>query len=304
MPSSHVRPFRRADRDQLTALVNAHIQAVVPGLGVSVNRLLSQLEREPGEFVVDPWVVERTTLVAEQRGRVSAAALLLRYADTTDVAEGYRGAGEVRWLCCWPDAPYWSDSEQAGAELLTAAVEVLRPSRVRRVLADGALPAPGVYGIPEQWPHIERLLLAAGFRAGSRTERVFLADLPRLHRPVELLADLVVERSLGTNGTRLTARQGDTRVGYVEVERRDADLGLGASGPGWADIGNLWVEPAYRRRGVGTWLLGRAADWLALGHIDRLLDYAVDDDPGYADFLLAVGFHQLTRTRRRWELLG
>ena len=31
-----IRPFRRADRDQLTALVNAHAQAVVPGVSVPV----------------------------------------------------------------------------------------------------------------------------------------------------------------------------------------------------------------------------------------------------------------------------
>jgi hypothetical protein len=79
MPSVQVRPFRRADREQLTSLVNAHIQAVVPGLAVSVNTVMSQLERDPGEFIVDPWVAERATLVAEQRRRVVAAAHLLRY---------------------------------------------------------------------------------------------------------------------------------------------------------------------------------------------------------------------------------
>ena len=54
MSAVQVRPFRRADREQLTALVNAHIQAVVPGVTVSVNTVLSQLERDPGEFIVDP----------------------------------------------------------------------------------------------------------------------------------------------------------------------------------------------------------------------------------------------------------
>jgi hypothetical protein len=48
MPDIQVRPFSRADRDQLTALVNAHIQAVVPGVSVSVNTVMSQLERDRG----------------------------------------------------------------------------------------------------------------------------------------------------------------------------------------------------------------------------------------------------------------
>ena len=67
MSDVRVRPFRRADRDQLTQLVNAHAEAVVPGMSVSVNTVLSSLERQPGEFIVDPWVSERVTLVAEQR---------------------------------------------------------------------------------------------------------------------------------------------------------------------------------------------------------------------------------------------
>ena len=55
----------RGAKEQLAALVNAHIGAVVPGMSVSINRLLSQLERDPGEFIVDPWVAERTTLVVD-----------------------------------------------------------------------------------------------------------------------------------------------------------------------------------------------------------------------------------------------
>jgi hypothetical protein len=38
-----VRPFRRADRDQVAALVNAHVESVLPGVTLSVNAVLSQL---------------------------------------------------------------------------------------------------------------------------------------------------------------------------------------------------------------------------------------------------------------------
>ncbi|MGH9105807.1 MAG: N-acetyltransferase, partial [Acidimicrobiales bacterium] len=79
MAPFEIRPFRRSDREQLTDLVNAHVQAVVPVFSVSVNTVLSQLEREPSEFVVDPWVKKRATLVAEHRGRVGAASHLLVY---------------------------------------------------------------------------------------------------------------------------------------------------------------------------------------------------------------------------------
>ena len=41
MPPIELRPFRRADRDQVAALVNAHVETVLPGVGVSVNAVLS-----------------------------------------------------------------------------------------------------------------------------------------------------------------------------------------------------------------------------------------------------------------------
>jgi GNAT superfamily N-acetyltransferase len=72
-------------------------------------------------------------------------------------------------------------------------------------------------------------------------------------------------------------------------------------------VGNLYVAGDYRRRGVGTWLLGQAADWLRLAQVTRLLDYASlatgpdgRDDGGYRAFLAASHFSELTRTRRGW----
>ena len=92
-----IRPFNRADREQLTALVNAHIAAVVPGASVSVNALMSQLEREPAEALIDPWVIERRTLVAIEDDAVVAGAHLLRYGDDDRVGEVYRGRTDIRW---------------------------------------------------------------------------------------------------------------------------------------------------------------------------------------------------------------
>jgi hypothetical protein len=46
MSAIQVRSFRRADRDQLTRLVNAHAEAVVPGMSASVNAVLGLGFRE------------------------------------------------------------------------------------------------------------------------------------------------------------------------------------------------------------------------------------------------------------------
>ena len=135
MSDVRVRPFRRGDRDQLTDLVNAHAEAVVPGMSVSVNTVLGSLERQPGEFIEDPWVSERVTLVAEQRSRVAAAAHLLRYFPDERAGESARGAGEIRWLLYWPLAPAgnpcWPDATGA-AVTRTARVDQGALNRRRR----------------------------------------------------------------------------------------------------------------------------------------------------------------------------
>ncbi len=295
-----IRSFRRDDREQLTALVNAHVEAVVPGVSVSVNSVLSQLEREPGEFIVDPWVVQRATLVAEQRGRASAAAHLLRYGEGAEVGEAYRGAGEIRWLICWPAAPFWPDAIAAGDAVAAASVAWLARSGATRLYADGALPAPGVYGLPDQWPHVHGILERAGFAPGPRAEIVFLAAVGALARPAAPVAGLTVARTLGINGTRSTALLEGRALGYVEVGSRVVD-GHIVRQVGWADIGNLEVEVPHRRRGIATWLLGRAAKWLLLGRTDRLLAYAGAEEEEAGAFLRRAAFRELTRTQRGWE---
>src|SRR5487761_1862383 len=74
----------------------------VPGLSASVNTVLAALERQPGEFIEDPWVAERVTLVAEQQNRVAAAAHLLRYLPGEPAGQGFQEGGEIRWLLFWP----------------------------------------------------------------------------------------------------------------------------------------------------------------------------------------------------------
>ena len=312
MSDVRVRPFRRADRDQLTQLVNAHAEAVVPGMSVSVNTVLSSLERQPGEFIVDPWVSERVTLVAEQRNRVAAAAHLLRYYPDDRAGTSARDAGEIRWLLYWPLAPagnpFWPDVTGSAEALIAACADVFGRWGVTRQHADGELPVPGVYGVPEQWPHIAALYRRAGFTHTGHTEVVYLAqvkDLPSADAPP--LDGLTVRRSVGINGCRFSAVLGEEVIGYIETEVLDTGERMSRHG-GWADVGNLHVASPYRRRGVGSWLLGQAADWLRLAGMSRLLNYAwlEGTDPGglnyddYRAFLPAVGFRELTRTARGW----
>jgi GNAT superfamily N-acetyltransferase len=301
MPSIKVRPFNRRDREQLTTLVNAHAAAVVPGASVSVNVVMNQLEREPGEFIVDPWVSERATLVAGQRGRIVAASHLLRYADEGYVGESFRNAGEIRWFLFWLEASYWPDSGQAAEALIAACIAQLDRWEVARQYADGSIPTPGVYGVPEQWPHVRALYERAGFVHEGHTEIVYLSTVDELSRPEQTPVEgIALRRSVGINGTRLSAVLGDEVVGFIEVDIL-LDMERLPRHGGWADIGNLEVFEGHRRQGLGTWLVGRAADWLSLARVDRVLAYAWPEDEDDVGFLRSVGFRELTRTRRGWE---
>jgi GNAT superfamily N-acetyltransferase len=230
---------------------------------------------------------------------------LLRYFADERAGESYRGLGEICWLLFWPEAPagnpYWPDATQAAEELIAACVRQLDDWGVASQGADGALPADGVYGVPEQWPHIRALYHRAGFAHTGGTEVVYLARVEDLRRPAAPVTGLALRRSVGINGTRLSAVLGEEVIGYIEVEMLGSGERLPRRG-GWADVGNLRVTEPYRRRGVATWLLGQAADWLDLGQVARLLDYASldDDDAGYRSFLGAAGFRELTRTQRGW----
>jgi len=292
--SIEVRPFQRSDRDQLTALVNAHIAAVIPGITVSVNAVMSQLEREPSEGIVDPWVVERRTLVAVERDAIAAGALLHCFGSDERVSDGYRNAGDIRWLVFGPE------SSAAADALIEGCIEAMDAWGVERQYAGCELPAPAAYGVSECWPHIRDLYLRHGFVHRGHLEIIYIAaveDLPEGSAPP--LPNLTVRRSLGVFGARFSAMLEDEVVGYIDVEIR------GESDPrsrqfGWSDIGNLWVREDLRRRRIGTWLLGVAAGWLRLGGINRLLTYAWPNELDAIGFATANGFHELVRTERGW----
>jgi hypothetical protein len=300
VPEFTIRPFRRDDREQLTALVNAHIAAAVPGLSVSVNAVLSRLDREPDEPLVDPWVAERVTLVAERRARVVAAAHLRRYGAGPEVGRDYRDAAEIQWLLYWPMAPAGQgEAAPAARGLMAACLAVFDRWGVAARWADAELPAPAAYGVTEQWPHVAALYEESGFRQEGNTEHVLIADVADLASPPQREQGFAVRRVLGINGTRFTAlTAAGAEAGYVEIDTTIHDTGRFTPHAGWADIGNLEAHP-YEP--VATALLAHAADWLRLARIDRLLAYAIpEEDAAQLALLPRLGFRHLTTIRRGW----
>jgi GNAT superfamily N-acetyltransferase len=265
-----VREFHRRDREQLTALVNLHVSSVLPGVALSTNVVLSQLEREPGERIVDPWVDHRCCLAAIED-------------DALVVAPGAAGAG---------------------ADLLDAVVERARSWEPIRIYADGALPAPGCYGSSDSWPHIRQLLVAGGFDGPTRRELVVAArcrDLLGHH-----IDGAEIRRSVGVLGTRLDLGAGDQHLGYIEVGEIDPSLVRSESATTWTDVGNLFATQPATVDSVMPALFSAAAEWLLLGGVERIIDYYADDvhPPEYLAALHRLGFTPLSTNERGWTLSG
>ena len=275
----------------------SRVGAVLPGVSVSVNAVMRQLEREPGEIIVDPWVVERRALVAVEREAVVAGTLLLRYAGDDRVSDSYRDSGEIRWLVCRRDA------DAAGDALMAAALEVMAAWGVPTTHADVSLPALATYGITDCWPHLAALFERSGFVARGHVEVILVARVDELAREVAPpLEGLTLRRSVGDCGTRFTAVRGDDVLGIVEVESDLTDGGTRSRLAGWSDVGNLLVGEPYRRGGVATWMLAGVAGWLRLGGVQRLVAYAWPEHTDELAFYASAGFRELTRTRRGWVL--
>jgi GNAT superfamily N-acetyltransferase len=295
---AQVRPFVRGDREQLTRLVNAHISAAMPGWSVPVAMVLSQLERDSTQAILDPWVTDRAAFVAVERDRVVAAAYLKRYGTDDRVSDDYRDAAEIGWIVFWPG------SADAGREVMKAAVEQLAGWQARIWYADGSLPTTATYGISDAWPHVAGLLEGAGFdNEGGQTEVQLVGRLDQVSEPgPPPLPGLGLRRELGAMATSFTAVLGEEAVGVFEV---DDDLSRGGNNQrlaGWADECNHWVRPDLRGRGIGTWLVTSGADQLRMGGVRRLLVYAIENEslPAKLRYYERFGLRVVNRTHRGW----
>lgn len=294
-----VRPFSRQDRDQLLSLANHHIATALPGGAIPAAALLAQMERDSGEYVIDPWVLERCTVVGLDRDRVVAAAHLKRYGTDDRVSADYSDAGDIDWIICWPN------HLDAGGLVLEAALDQLRRWDVRIWYADGSLPCLGVYGISDSWPHVRALVTEAGFDdRDGHVEVTFAGDLddvpPAGSAPV---TGLLVRRVLGTLGTTFEAVVGEDVVGMFEVEDDYTRGGSVMKLDGWADVGNHQVREDVQGQGIGSWLFRHGCAWLRRGGSRRLLAYAMEDEnlPGLERYYARHGLARINRTRRGWR---
>jgi GNAT superfamily N-acetyltransferase len=296
-----IEHYRLEHLPQLQTLINVHMGALVPGWALPEAAIASHLQRNPGEYVVDPWVAERATLCAIERQRVVAAAHLLRYGSGAEVGADYRNAGELAWLVAWPAA------SAAAAALLAAAREQLGRWGVAEGWAlETCLPAGPFAGLPDTWPHIAAALSAAGYQPDPRATRVesiyagYLDEIPPPGAPP--IEGLTIRRSAGRFGARFLASSGDQEVGDCDCV---PDLTEGGALPalrGWGELAELEVREPWRGRGIGGWLARHAAAWLRLGGCSRIVVSvtAENEAAGAGRFYQRLGWSPLVHFQRGW----
>ena len=301
-----IRPFARADREGLSALVNRHVASVLPGASIPVSTLLSHLERDTAEPIVDPWVIDRHTIVGIDADRVVAAAHLKRFGCDERVSEDYKDTGEIAWLVFDPNC------RPTAQALMAAAFETLTRWESRIWYADGNLPCLGVYGVSDSWPHVQELLQDLGFSdVEGQVELIFAGELEAVEQPgPPPVEGLELRRRVGSLGVSFDAVLAGETVGVFEVE--DTHGTSNAQLSRWADEANHWVAAEHRGLGIGSWLFRHGCDWLRVGGKGRFLAYAIESRGSQHDqsdvrgaeecerYYARFGLRRMTRTRRGW----
>jgi GNAT superfamily N-acetyltransferase len=298
----YIEQFQLNHLPQVQVLVNTHMSALVPGWALPEAFIASHLQRDPGEYVVDPWVMARMTLCALERQRVVAVAHLLRYGSGVEVSPAYHNIGELAWFVAWPDA-----AEQAAALLQAAGDQFDRWGVDAAWALETSLPAGPFAGLPDAWPHVAAALAGAGYRRNpllGRDEALFGGSIEQSGLVTPPISDLSIRRTSGRFGTRFSASLDRQIVGDCECI---SDLTAGGAQPalrGWGELAELEVREPWRNRGIGTWLVQHAAAWLRLGGCNRIVLSVADEDAaaGAARFYRRFGWESLVRFQRGWVL--
>lgn len=295
-------PYGPEHLDALRDLINLHVGAALPGWWLPAEVIGAALERNRGQYVIDPWAVDRATFVVGTPYRLASAAHVLRYGADESVGPSYRGSGTIAWAVGMPDKP------EALHTVLRAALERLTAWGVPCAHGwDAGLPVGPLAGVPDAWPHVGDALRRAGFRSGEDEPReaLFGGRIAGIAPPgAPPLAGLSVRRITGEWCSALfRAELEGAVIGRCEV---NADLTRSGERPalrGWAELDEMHVEERWRRRGVGSWLVRHAVEWLRLAGCDRIvLSVAADDEArGAARFYRPFGWDVFVRETRSWR---
>ncbi|MEZ5409841.1 MAG: hypothetical protein R2761_17570 [Acidimicrobiales bacterium] len=126
-------------------------------------------------------------------------------------------------------------------------------------------PPPGAirlrdYGIPDSWPHIRQLVIAAGFDGPTRSETVLAARCQDVVGHQIKRAEL--HRSVGVLGARFDLVGADGHLGSIEVGQIDQSLTRSKASLTWTDVGNVFATAPNSLDSNLPALMSAAAEWL------------------------------------------
>ncbi len=289
-----IAPLDRSHMFQVMRLVNSHLNTVVPGWNLTPDYFWEHLKRNPREEVVDPWVVERKSIVGIVRDRVCAAAHLLRYGDDTR----WKGVGDIAYILFWPG------EREIGEAVLTECRRQMDAWQVKdeKIWGNG-LSVPICLGVPEVWPHIIGLMEQFGYSANEEVdESVYGGTLNGISAPGKPpVRGVTIDRDVGRLGTRFVVRLDGRNVGQCECI---SDLTEGGQLPalmGWAELSEIETSESMRNKGIGSWVVRHAVEWLRLAKCDRIvLSVAREDEQaGAGRFYNRFGWMPLVR-QKHW----
>ena len=299
----HIEVYHPVHLPQLTSLINAHFGAVIPGWSLPSEFIEKHLHHNLSQYVIDPWVIERKTLCVLHRGRLVGAAHLLRYGTGEEVGESYQNVGDIGWLLAWPD------NKDDAVVLLHACHDQMQARGVRETFVwNSVLPFPTCSGLPPQWPHIMTLFQEAGYAPDPDTgEAIYGGRIDSIPLPGDAPVEGVeVRRMVREISVAFVAFAGDQEIGHCYC---DVDLSHGNACPAlrtWSELGGMHVDEEWRSRGIGTWLVCHAAEWMRLAGCDRIVLSVVPDDEerGAGRFYERFGWQPFTRVHTGWRLRG
>ncbi|MBN2390518.1 MAG: GNAT family N-acetyltransferase [Anaerolineae bacterium] len=283
----------------LQALINAHLEMAIPGWALSVEYIAEHLTHHPEQRVLDPWVVERRTFFSVKDERVLAAAHLLRYGDTDEVAPDYRNAGDIAWLL------FTLGAEADGRELLTAARQQMRAWNVRITYVwETGLPVPLCSGIPDAWSHIRNLFVKAGFEANMGVEYIFGGGLDAIPVPdAAPVGETYVQSTVFGVGATFILQHNDEHIGRCECVADLTQDGRLPAFVGWGNLETLEVAVPWRNRGLGRWLLQHVVAWLRDMGCERIAFSVLPDDDvrGAGRFYRRFGWDRWLTLEKGWR---
>jgi GNAT superfamily N-acetyltransferase len=296
---TEIRAFQPQYLPQMTQVINWHINILIPAWGLPSEIISSHIEKNPEQPVIDPWVSERKTLCAFSGETLVAAAHLLRYGDAEPVSESYRNKGDIAWFVFYPEF-----KAEAG-DLLNACHAQMKQWHVKSLgLWDSGLYIPCSVGISENWPHLGKLFYEAGYRPNpERQEAVFGGGFESILALARQEPKWTLERQ-EREGLKRYSAQNHGEIAYCLF-----DMNLAVNKPalaGWAELCEIWVDAAWRRQGVGTFLLREMSAYLVQEGYRRIVfSVAIDDEKaGAGAFYRSLGWDAISPSQDAWEYEG